>query len=98
MPFEALDDPAGFSGFERFIQRCWCVGIQIVLNQHDLFGIREVDVAQITQDICIVDGRAPRGDLDMAPAFERTFIVSDKRSLSGANSMKRLAVPLRLYS
>jgi len=46
------------------------VGIQVVLNQYDLLGLREVDVAQIPQDFCVIDGRAPFGDFDMTPAFE----------------------------
>ncbi len=45
--------------------------VQIVLNQHDLLGHRKVNVAEIAQDLRIVDGCAPVGDLDMAPAFER---------------------------
>jgi hypothetical protein len=44
--------------------------IQVVLDQHDLFGIREVYVAQITQDFRIIDGRAPFGDLDMTPTLD----------------------------
>ena len=47
------------------------MGIGVVLNQKDLFGILEVDVAQIAQDLGIGDGRASLGDLDMTPAFER---------------------------
>ena len=31
----------------------------------------EVDVAEVLEDVGIVDGRAPLGDLDVAPAFER---------------------------
>jgi len=34
------------------------VRIQVVLDQYDLFGIGKVDIAQITQDFRIVDGRA----------------------------------------
>ena len=45
--------------------------VQVVLNQRDLLGLREVDVAQVAQDLGIVDGRAPLRDLGMTPAFER---------------------------
>lgn len=44
--------------------------IQVVLNQHDLFSIREVDVGEIAQDFRKVDGGAPLGNLDMTPAFQ----------------------------
>ena len=61
------------------------VRIQIV-NQYDLLGLREVDVAQIAQHFRIVDGRAPFGDLDMTPAFERR------------EKHEHIDQPLRLYS
>ena len=47
------------------------MGIQIVLNQPDPGRLREVEVAQVTQDTGIVIGGAPQGDLDMTPAFQR---------------------------
>ena len=87
VPFEPLDDPAGLGRFEGFVQRCRRVRIQVVLNQDDLFGPGEVDVAQVAQDLRVVDGCASLGDFDMAPAFD-----------ASANSMNKLAVPLRLYS
>ena len=37
--------------------------IQVVLNQHDPGGFRKVDVAQVTQNIGMVDGGTSRGDL-----------------------------------
>jgi hypothetical protein len=45
-----------------------------------------MDVAKLFENLRIVDGRAPLGDLDASPAFD------------WANSMNRLAVPLRSYS
>jgi hypothetical protein len=64
VPFETLDDPAGLSGSERLIKRRRCVGIQVVLNQHDLLGLGEVDVAEVAQNLGIVDGRATFRNLD----------------------------------
>jgi hypothetical protein len=48
------------------------------------FSPGEVDVGEIAQDVRVVDGRAPLGDW--------------RKPSSGANSMKRLAVPPRFYS
>jgi hypothetical protein len=48
--------------------------------------VREVNIGQIFQDVRIVDGGVAVRHLDVAPAP------------SGANSMNRLAVPLRSYS
>jgi hypothetical protein len=45
--------------------------IEIVLDQHDGLGTREVDVGQILQDLSIIDGGALVCRLDMAPAFKR---------------------------
>ena len=46
------------------------------MDEYDCRGLRTVDVGQILQDRGVVDGGAPVGDLDVAPAFERR-----KRSL-----------------
>ncbi len=45
--------------------------IQIVLHQNDLVGALEVGVAEVFQDLRVVDRGTPIGDLDVAPAFER---------------------------
>src|SRR4029450_12373437 len=58
VPLEALDDPARLGRRERFVERGSRVRVQIVLNQHDLLGLREVYVGEITQDLRIVNGRA----------------------------------------
>ena len=95
VPFEPLDDAARFGRLEGFVKRCWRVRIQVVLNQDDLVGLGEVDVAQVAQDLRVVDRRASLGDFDMTPAVmaEPCFAWT-----SGANSMNILDVPLRLYS
>ena len=36
------------------------MGVQVVLHQHDLARVREVDVGEIAQDLGVVDGRAAR--------------------------------------
>jgi hypothetical protein len=60
--------------------------VQVVLDQHDLLGIGEVHIAKVLENAGIIDRSAVLGNFDMAQAFE------------GANSMNRLAVPLRSYS
>ena len=88
VPREALDKPPGFGGREGIVERCSCrVGVEIVLDQNDCFGVCEVDIGQIPQDVSVVHGGVAIGDFDMAP-----------QPSSGANSMNRLAVPLRSYS
>ena len=86
VPFEALDQPSGYGGRECLVERRLAVNIEIVLDQHDRLGEREVDIGQILEHVAIVDGGMAICYLDMAPAS------------SGANSMNRLAVPLRSYS
>ena len=46
--------------------------VEIVLDQNDLLGACEVEIGQILQDVSVVHGGVAIGDLDMAPAFERS--------------------------
>jgi hypothetical protein len=43
--------------------------IQIVLQKNDLFCRREGDIADIAQDLSVVDGRTLLGDLDVPSVF-----------------------------
>jgi hypothetical protein len=63
------------------------MGTEIVLNQNDLAGMWKMPVRQVLEDCRVIGGSAAIGDIDMPPPPS-----------SGANSMKRLAVPLRSYS
>ena len=45
---------------------------EIVLDQNNGFGMCEVDVGQVFQDVSVIHGGMAIGDLDMAPAFERS--------------------------
>ena len=45
---------------------------EIVLDQNDGLGVREVDVGQVFQDVSVIHGGMAIGDLDMAPAYERS--------------------------
>src|SRR3977135_346862 len=45
--------------------------VEIVLDQNDGPGVREVDIGQIFQDVSVVHRGVAIGDFDTAPAFER---------------------------
>ena len=45
--------------------------VEIVLDEDDCFGLCEVDVGQVFQNMRVIDGCSAVGDLDVAPAFER---------------------------
>ncbi len=47
------------------------MNVEIVLDEHDGVGAREVNVGQILQDMGIIDGGVAVRHLDVAPAFER---------------------------
>lgn len=46
------------------------MSIEIVLHEDDFLGSGEVDIAQLFQNLRIVDGRAPLGDLDISPTLQ----------------------------
>src|SRR5262249_44473411 len=45
---------------------------EIVLDQNDGLGVREVDVGQVFQDASVIHGGMAICELDVAPAFERS--------------------------
>ena len=71
VPFEALNQAAGFRSRKGLIERRRRVGVEIVLNQDDGLGTRKVDVRQVLEYVCIVDGRSTLGHLHVPPPFER---------------------------
>src|SRR6266566_8319499 len=72
VPFEALDQTPGFDGREGFVECSLAVDAEIVLDQNDSLGVREVDVGQVFQDASVIHGGMAICDLDVAPAFERS--------------------------
>ena len=44
VPFEAFDQAAGFGGGKGLVERRLHVGVEIVLNQDNGFGIRKVGI------------------------------------------------------
>jgi hypothetical protein len=49
MPFETFDQAPGLGGGKGFVERRGGVGIEIVLDQDDRFGLCEMDVGQVFQ-------------------------------------------------
>ena len=45
--------------------------VELVLDQNDGLGGREVDIGQIFQDVSVFHGGVAIRDFDTAPAFER---------------------------
>ena len=66
MPFEPFGDTTGLSGRESLVQGCRAMGVQIVLNQNDFFGVGKMRVGQIAQDMGILDRGTPRANGNMA--------------------------------
>jgi hypothetical protein len=64
MPFEAFNQAPGLGGGKGFVERCGGVGVEIILDQDDGFGLREVDIGQVFQNMGVIDGGAAVGDLD----------------------------------
>ena len=87
MNFQFVDESAGFLGREGGVQRGPFVGVEIVLNEHDLFRVEGHDIDQMTDGVGVIEG----GALVRHEALSR-------RPSNSANSMKMLAVPLRAYS
>src|ERR1700752_2475207 len=44
MPFEPLDEPSCFVWRKSLVERCGFMGVEIVLNQNDFLGVREMTV------------------------------------------------------
>lgn len=82
MPFEPFRDAAGLGGRERRVEAGRSLGVQIILNPHNFVCFWEMDIGQIAQHMGIIDRSAPV----VAPPS------------SDADSMNRLATPLRSYS
>ena len=68
------------------------VDVEIVLDQHDGLGVREVGIGQILQDVGIIDGGVAVGHLDVTPAFERR---EQHEQVGGAVALILVIDPLR---
>ena len=78
--------------------------VEIVLNQHDLFGVWKMHVGQFLEHLRVIDGGVMVGDLDFAPTLQRSehhehvghavalvlVIVPDRLSRLGRDRLARL--------
>ena len=46
------------------------MGVEVILHENDLLGLGEMDIAQLFENLRVVN-RAPLGDRDFSPTFER---------------------------
>ena len=63
MPFESLYQTPGLGGGKGLVERRGGVGVEVVLDQGDRLGSREVDIGQVSQGVGVIDGGAAIGDL-----------------------------------
>ena len=94
VPFEALDEPARLGRGKGLIERGWLVGVEIILHQHDFHRVGKMRVGQIPEHVGIIDGGVAVGD----PRLRGGRLLTCRQPSSGANTMNRLATPLRSYS
>ena len=45
------------------------MSVEVILHEHDLLGVGEMDIAQLFEDLRVVNGRAALGDLDFSPTL-----------------------------
>jgi hypothetical protein len=86
VPLEPFRKTPRLGRRECRVQLCHGMGIEIVLNQNDLAGIRKMPIRQVLQDRRVIGGGAAISDLDMPPALQRREQHED------------IGVPLRSYS
>ena len=60
------------------------MGVQLEPTQNDDLGPGKMDIAQLLENLCVIDGRAVR--------------VTRRQPSSGAHGMNGFAAPSRLYS
>ena len=84
VPLEAFDQAPGLGGGKGFVGRCGGVGVETILDQDDRFGLREVDVGQVFQNVGVIDYGAAVGDLTW------------RQPSGGANIMNKVATPFGL--
>lgn len=85
VPFEVGRQAVCGGLVEGLVQGLGGMRVEVVADQAEKIGLGEVDLRQCPQDMGAVDGRAPVAYLDRPPAQQ------------GAESRKRLQVPVRSY-
>src|SRR5512132_1005746 len=90
--FELVGQPLGLGGSERLVQRGGCVGVEVVLDQHDPLGVRVVDVDEVLDAVGPVDAGAPVADAHVPPAGQR---LADQEQVAGAVALVLVVGPCR---
>jgi hypothetical protein len=90
---QLVGQPLGLGRLEGLIQRRGCVGVEVVLHQHDLLGVGVVDVDQVLDAVRPVDAGAPVADHDVAPASQR---LADHQQVAHAAALVLVVLPGRL--
>ena len=89
VPFKSLYETARFLGGESCIERGRRVRAEIVLNQHDLFGVRKMHVGQFSFSTCA-----------KSVAAWWSVTLTSRQPSSGANIMnvksRPIATPFRV--
>jgi len=75
----------GFGRRESLVQGGRRVGVEVVLDQHDLLGVGIVDVDQ-------------RLDWAQSMRVRRSLTITSRQPRSGSQTMNRLTTPRRSYS
>ena len=68
------------------------VGVEVVLDQHDLLGVGVVDVDQFLDAVRPVDAGAPVADHDLAPASQR---LADHEQVAHPLALVLVVLPRR---
>lgn len=79
--FQAVGQPVGFCGIERFVERSGIVSIQVVHDQNDLHCIRVKRVNEIAQGVRPVNFRATFCHANRSPARQR---LAEHEQVAGA--------------
>src|ERR1700693_1147690 len=69
--FKSFDDPAGFLRRERLVEGTQAMRVEIVHHERDPFGLRSVDVDQLSNLVSPIDSCSLVGHRDVSPARQR---------------------------
>lgn len=72
MKFQLIQDALGFGWRKHVIKTSRCMGIELILNNHDLLGLWKMDIHQIAHTVSPVNFGASLGDFDSAPVLKRS--------------------------
>jgi len=89
MDFQFGGNAVRLSRWERFIQRCEFVHVQIIHDQDDRVCLREMDIDQVTQAVGEIDHGTARCHLNMTPGLQR---CEKEKEVTGAVAFILVAI------